>query len=127
MRIIVIALLLLGAHFNLTAVVPGAKALIYWPFGTDTKPLLAVFGAYPNSPTQLLAVLAGASFIAALLALFGWLIPANWFAPLVIVAALASAVLYVLYFGLFALLPLAIDIVLMWGVFTQNWSVNTLA
>ena len=127
MRIIVIALLLLGAHFNLTAVVPGAKALIYWPFGTDTKPLLAVFGPYPNSPTQLLAVLAGASFIAALLALFGWLIPANWFAPLVIVAALASAVLYVLYFGLFALLPLAIDIVLIWGVFTQNWSVNTLA
>jgi hypothetical protein len=67
------------------------------------------------------------ALIAALLALFGWLIPANWFAPLIVVAAIASALLYVLYFGLFALAPLAIDVVLMWGVFTQGWSVTTLA
>lgn len=127
MHTIAIVLLVLDAHFNLTANVPGPKALIYWPFGADTKPLLALFGAYPNTPTQLLSVVAAASFIAALLALFGWLIPANWFAPLIVVAAIASALVYVLYFGLFALAPLAIDAVLLWGVFTQGWSVATLA
>lgn len=127
MRTIVIVLLVLGAHFNLTAVVPGPKALIYWPFGADTKPLLAMLGAYPNSPTQLLSILAGVSFIAALLALLGWLIPANWFAPLVIVAVAASVLLYGLYFGTFALLPIAIDLVLAWGVLNQHWSVTTLA
>ena len=127
MRTIVIVLLVLGAHFNLTAVVPGPKALIYWPFGADTKPLLAMLGAYPNSPTQLLSMLAGASFIAALLALLGWLVPANWFAPLVIVAVAASVLLYGLYFGTFALLPIAIDLVLAWGVLSQHWSVTTLA
>ena len=127
MRLIVIVLLILGAHFNLTAIAPGSKALIYWPFGADTKPLLAMFGAYPNSPTQLLSVLAGACFSAALLALLGWLIPANWFTPLIVVGTLASIVLYGLYFGTFALLPIAIDLVLAWGALAQHWSVTTLA
>ena len=127
MRILVIALLIFGAHFNLTANVPGLQALIYWPFATSTKPAIALFGAYPNAPTQLLSVVAGLCFIAALLAIFGWLVPANWFTPLVIVASGASAVLYILYFGLFALIPLAIDAVLLWGVLTQGWSVSSLA
>jgi len=126
MRILVIVLLLLGVHFNLTANVPGPKALIYWPFGADTKPTIALFGAYPNAPTQLLSALAAAGFLAALLALFGWLIPANWFVPLVVIAAITSGLLYVLYFGLNSLIPLAVDAVLLWGVLIQNWSVTGL-
>lgn len=127
MRIFVIVLLIVAAHFNLTANVPGPQALIYWPFGANTRPSLALFGAYPNAPTQLLSAVAGLGFIAALLAVFGWLVPAGWFAPLVMVASLASIALYVLYLGPFALIPLGVDAILLWGVLAQGWSAATLA
>jgi len=122
MRIFIIVLLILGAHFNLTANMPGPQALIYWPFAADTRPAIALFGAYPNAPTRLLSAVAGFGFIAALLAVLGWLVPAGWFGPLVGVAAVASIALYILYFGSFALMPLAVDAVLLWGVLTQGWS-----
>ena len=49
--------------------------------------------------------------------------PAHWWLPLVVVAAVASLLLYVLYFGVWALLPMALDAVLLWGVLARHWSV----
>jgi hypothetical protein len=72
--------------------------------------------------TRLLSALAAAGFLAALLSLLGWLVPASWFVPLTVFSSVASFLLYVLYFGRWAVLPILIDLVLLWGVFSQGWT-----
>ena len=128
MKILVIFLLILAAHFNATpfAPAPAGTAKFYWPFAADSKSWLTAIGGLPASGgivTSLLAGVAALGFIASLLALFGWLVPANWFATAILAASIASVVLYVLYFGAFSLLPLALDIILIWGVLARGWSV----
>lgn len=128
MKILVIVLLFLAAHFNATpfAPAPAGTAKFYWPFATDSKPWLGFIGGLPASGgvvTSLLAGVAALGFVAALLALFGWLVPAHWFAPAILAASIASVLLYVLYFGAFSLLPLALDAILLVGVYVWHWSV----
>lgn len=127
MVVLVIVLLLLGIHFAGTAFVPGAKALVYWPFGENSRPLLAGIGGLPKQGgsvlTPLLAGVAVLAYLAALLSLFGWLVPAGWWRPLVIAGAAASAVLHLLYFSPVMILPLGLDAVLLVGVLVLNWSV----
>lgn len=128
MKILVIVLLFLAAHFSATpfAPAPTGTAKFYWPFAADSKSWLTAIGGLPASGgivTSLLAGVATLGFIAALLALFGWLVPANWFAPAILAAFIASVLLYVLYFGAFSLLPLALDTILLAGVYAWHWSV----
>ena len=122
MRWVVIIVLLLGAHFALTAIAPGAKELIYWPFAKDSKPRLNVLGSASRPATQLLSVVAGLCFAASVLAILGWLIPPTWFLPLIVSGTVASSVLFVLYIGVNALIPLAINVFLLWGVFGWRWT-----
>lgn len=125
MRWLVIVSLVVGAHFALTAIAPGeaGKARFYWPFAQDSRPTLDLLGSATKPLTQILSVIAGLCFLASAVALFGWLIPADWWAALVMVDAAASAMLYLLYFSLNALVPLAIDAFVLWGVFALNWTV----
>lgn len=129
MRYVVVVLLLLGAQFVLTAFAPAAagKAWILWPFAADSKPMLRGIGGLPQQSGSvlipLLAGVAGLGFLAAVLGLFGVIVPANWWLPLVVVSGVASILLHVLYFGVWALLPLATDVVLLWGVLLQHWTV----
>ena len=128
MKIILTALLILAAHFSATpfAPAPAGTAKFYWPFAADSRPWLGFIGGLPASGglvTALLAGIAALGFLASLLALFGWLVPAQWFTPLIVAASVASILLYVLYFGVFSLLPLALDALLLWGVLAQGWSV----
>lgn len=46
-----------------------------------------------------------------------------WGRWIVVAAAAAFVLLYLLYFGWWALLPFGIDAVLLWGVLGQGWSV----
>lgn len=132
MTIIVFALLAFAAHFNLTAFVPAeaGKAWFGWPFAADTRPWLGLIGGLPSQGgsviTPLLAGVAGLGFLGALLGLLKIWVPAAWWPYLVLVAAGASALLFLLYFGRWSLLPLAIDAVLVWGVLSQHWSVLSL-
>jgi hypothetical protein len=126
MRWLVIVILLLGAHFSLTAIAPGEKALFYWPFAKDSKPTLDILGAATKPVTQLLSVVAGLCFLASVVAIFGWLIPPTWLPPLIIIGSVASALLFALNFGINALIPLALDAFLLWGVFGWHWTVATL-
>ena len=126
MRWLVIITLLLGAHFALTAIVPGEKALLYWPFAKDSRPALDVLGSATKPVTQLLSVVAGLCFLASAAAIPGWLVPAAWFVPLIVTGAVASALLFLLYIGINALVPLAIDAFLLWGVFGWRWTVAIL-
>lgn len=128
MKVLVTFLLFLAAHFSATpfAPAPAGTSKFYWPFAADSKSWLTAIGGLPTSGgivTSLLAGVAALGFIAALLALFGWLVPANWFTPLIIAAAVASILLYTLHFGSFALLPIALDLILLWGVLARGWSV----
>jgi hypothetical protein len=72
--------------------------------------------------TPILAGISGLGFLAAVLGLFGVVIPANWWTPLVLVAVVASVLLHVLYLGRWALLPIVVDAVLLWGVLVQHWT-----
>ena len=129
MRFAIILLLLLGAHFSLTAFVPttAGKGWALWPLAADSKPWLGFIGGLPQQAgsviTPLLAGLAGLGFLAAVASFFGVVIPVDWWRPLVLVSAVASMLLYALYFGLWALLPIVIDAVLLWGILMQDWSV----
>lgn len=128
MKILVIVLLFLATHFNATpfAPAPAGAAKFYWPFAADSKPWLTAIGGLPASGgivTSLLAGVATLGFIAALLALLGWLVPANLFTPAILAASITSVLLYVLYFGVLSLLPLALDAILLAGVYAWHWSV----
>lgn len=125
---IVVIVLALGAHFSLTAIAPGqaGKAAFYWPFAKDSQPMIAVLGGAAQTVTMLLSGIAGLCFLAGILALFGWLVPAGWLPALIAVGAIASALLYLLYFGVNALIPLAIDAFLLLGVFNLHWTVASL-
>jgi hypothetical protein len=107
----------------LTALVPGPRALFYWPFGPESKPIVG-FGA--GALTRLLSVIAGACLLAAAAALFGLIIPEAWFLPLVVVGSVASIVLYVLYLSVYSIIPIAIDVILLWGVLAQQWTAISL-
>ncbi len=132
MRIFVMVLLLLGAHFSLTvfAPAPAGKAKFYWPFAEDSKPIVGGIGGLPKQGNSvvipLLALLAGLCLLAATLALFSVAVPKDWWPALVVAGSSASIVLYVLYLGPNALLPMAIDVVLLWGVLVQHWSATGL-
>jgi hypothetical protein len=128
MRWLVIVTLLLGAHFALTAIAHGeaGRALFYWPFAKDSKPTLNVLGLATKPVTQLLSVIAGLCFLASVAALLGWLIPPAGLSPLMIVGSVASALLFLLYLGINALVPLAVDAFLLWGVFGWHWTVASL-
>lgn len=125
MKFLITLLLLAGAHFALTASVPAptGKNWVFWPFATDSHAVLGLAGDGVSSITKLLSVIAGVCFLAALLALFGLLIPAEWWGVLVGIGSIASLALYLLYLGPWAILPIVIDIFLLWGIFVVRWSV----
>jgi hypothetical protein len=132
MRYVVTVLLLVGAHFSLTAFAPAAagKRWIGWPFDADSKPRLGSLGGLPKQGGALAALLAGVAglgFLAAAVGLlFGVVVPADWWRALVMVALVASILLYALYFGPLALIPIALDVAILWGVLAQGWSMSGL-
>jgi len=132
MWIAVIIAIVVSAHFSLTPFAPAAagKGSFYWPFAADSKPLLGFIGGLPSQAgsivTPLLAGVAGLCLLAAALSLFGWVVPAGWFRPLVLAGCTASVLLYALYFGLNSLIPIALDAVLLFGLLALNWSVPIL-
>lgn len=130
MHTLLIVFLLLGAHFSLTALAPGQKAWVGWPFAVNAQPALAGVGAlvqpFSQRVTPLLALISGAAFLTAVLSLIGWLIPAEWFGLLVITGAGSSILLFLLHASVLALLPIGLDLLLLWGVLAWHWTVPML-
>lgn len=124
MKFLVTLLLLAGAHFALTANVPApaGKEWILWPFATDSQAILHLAGDGVTNFTKLLSVIAGVCFLAAIMALFGWVFPAEWWGILVGIGSIASLALYLLFLGPWAIIPIIIDLFLLWGLFFAQWT-----
>jgi hypothetical protein len=131
MKVVILILLVLAAHFSFTPFAPAqaGQAKFYWPFAADTRAWLPIGGLPSQSGsilTPLLAGAAGLAFVAAFASLQGWLVPAEWFRVLLLAGIGASAALYTLYIGPFAILPLVMDMLFLWGLLAQNWSAAVL-
>lgn len=134
MSILILVLLLLGAQLNLSGIVPlqigdspapwwvGGRLL--WPFALETRTLLQ--GNALNTLTPILAITSSIFFLLAAAALLRWRVPSPWFGWLIVAGALLSIVLQVIWFSAWAILPLIVDIALLWAVFGQHITVPSL-
>ncbi len=135
MWILVLVLLLLGAQLNLTAIVPlqagGAPppwwvgGRLLWPFAVETRTLLPPGGVL-DTITPILAIASAALFLLAAAALLRWIVPEAWFPWLIVAGAVLSIVLQVVWFSGWAVLPLLVDVALIWAVFGQHLTVGRL-
>jgi hypothetical protein len=133
--ILVLVLLLLGAQLNVTALVPlqsgeapppwWVGGLLLWPFALDTRTLLPA-GGLRDALTPLLGIASGISFLMAAAALLRWIVPAQWFPWLIVAGAVLSIPLQIIWFSPWAILPLVIDVALLWAVFGQHVTVASL-
>jgi hypothetical protein len=135
MQILILLLLLLGAQLNLTAIVPlqvgdpqppwwvGGRLL--WPFAVETRTLLPP-GDVLNTLTPILAIASAIFFLLAVAALFHRLVPSQWFRWLILIGAVLSIVLQIIWFSGWAILPLLVDVALLWAVFGQHVTVGNL-
>jgi len=135
MWILILIGLLLGAQLNLTAIVPlqpggtpppwwvGGRLL--WPFAVETRTLIPR-GDLLNTLTPVLGILSATCFILAALALLRWAVPAQWFTWLIIAGAVSSLVLQVVWFTGWAVLPILVNLALLWAVLARNITVGGL-
>jgi hypothetical protein len=135
MWILILILLLLGAQLNVTAIVPlqaggtpppwwvGGRLL--WPFAMETRTLLPR-GDLLNTLTPILAIASALCFLLAAAALLRWVVPGAWFQLLIVVGTVLSIVLQVIWLSGWAVLPLLVDVTLLWFVFGQHLTVDSL-
>ena len=101
-----------------------ADSLAY-PFDMDRSWLIGraglEAGLVRTVGSVLMAVVFALSVLAAL-ATVGLLVPAGWWAPLVVASALVSVLLLTLFFSPLFLLGYAIDLALLWLVLGSVWS-----
>jgi len=140
-RVAASLLIFVAWHFPTTffapAGAPNESGWLVWPFGQQTHPafngltgiLAPSVPTATSSPTVALvaAGLASLSFIVAAAALWGLVVPVAWWQPALVLGASCSLVLFLVYMSPFALIPLVVDLILLWGVLSQGWSVATFA
>jgi len=135
MWILMLVLLLLGAQLNLTAIVPlqagsppppwwvGGRLL--WPFALETHTLIPS-GDTLNTLTPILAIASAIFFLLAVASLLRWVVPGRWFLWLIVSGAVLSIVLQVIWFSGWAVLPILVDVALLWALFGQRVTVGSL-
>jgi hypothetical protein len=134
MWILILALLLLGAQLNLSGIVPlqvGSSPApwwvggrLFWPFALETRTLL--HGNPLNTFTPILSITSAILFLLAAAALLRWLVPGEWFPWLIAAGAVLSIVLQIIWFSGWTILPLIVDIALLWAVFGQHITIGSL-
>ena len=124
-------LLVLQAHFAASYLVPldreaqgtfGGLLRWAWPWSGGDSGLLGQVTVSSGFPLSgfFLAVTAAGLFILAALAVMGWWVPFGWWRVLAMGGAILSLLLMVGFFGATKLLPMALDLVVMWAAIT-NW------
>ena len=124
-------LLVLQAHFAASYLVPldrgaqrefGGLLRWAWPWSIGDSGILGRIpapGEYPISGVWL-AGGAALMFILAALAVMGWWVPFGWLRVLAIGGAILSLLLMVGFFGATKLLPMALDLVVLWVATTNR-------
>jgi hypothetical protein len=125
------ALLVLQAHFAASYLIPldreaqeefGGLLRWFWPWAIGDGGLLGripASGEYPVSGIVLAGSAAVVFFLAAL-AVAGIWVPFGWWRMLVMGGAILSLLLMAAFFGPTKLLPMALDLVVLWAAIT-NW------
>jgi hypothetical protein len=125
------ALLVLQAHFAASYLVPldrqaqgefGGLLRWAWPWSIGDGGLLGripASGEYPISGVWL-AGGAALMFILAALAVVGWLVAFGWWRVLAMGGAILSLLLMVGFFGATKVLPMALDLVVLWAAITNR-------
>jgi hypothetical protein len=99
---------------------------LLWPFGVETRTLIPPGDAL-NALTPILGITSAVLFLLAAAALLRRMVPEKWFRPLILAAATLSIVLQLIWFSGWAVLPLLVDVALLWTVFGQSVSVESLS
>lgn len=130
---VILVLLLLAAHLNLTAIVPlqpgdppppwWVGGMLFWPFDAQTRTL--VQGDLLNALTPILAISSAIVFLMAAAALLRRFVPESSFRPLIVVGVLLSFVLQIIWLSGWAIFPLLVNIALLWMVFGQHVTVRS--
>jgi hypothetical protein len=133
--ILLLVLLLLAAHLNLSALVPlqagdtpppwWVGGRLIWPFAEETNTLL-LSGDALNALTPILGIISALCFLLAAAALLRWRVPREWFSWLIVAGAVLSFVLQVIWFTGWAILPLLVDVALLWAIFGRHVTVDSL-
>jgi hypothetical protein len=98
---------------------------LLWPFAVETRTLLPP-GDLLNTLTPILGIVSAAFFLLAAAALLRWFVPGAWFPWLIVAGAVLSIVLQVIWLSGWAILPLLVDVALLWFVFGQHVTVHSL-
>ena len=127
------ALLVLQAHFAASYLVPldreaqatfGGLLRWAWPWSIGDGGLLGRIPASGEDPITgvWLAGTAALAFILAALAVMGWWVPFGWWRVLAMGGAILSLLLMVGFFGATKLVPMALDLVVLWAAITDRMS-----
>ncbi len=127
---LVAVLLVLQAHFAASYLVPldrqaqgefGGLLRWAWPWSDgDSGPLgqVTVSSGFPLSGFFLAVSAAGLFFLAAL-AVVGIWVPFSWWRALAVGGAILSLLLMAAFFGATKLLPMALDLIVLWAAVTE--------
>ena len=124
-------LLLLGAHFAASYLVPldsqaqqefGGLLRWAWPWSDGDSGPLGQVTTYSGVPFSgfILAATTAVLFLLAALAVMGWWVSFGWWRVLAIGGAILSLLLMVAFFDPRKLLPIVLDLVVVWAAIT-NW------
>ncbi len=131
MKWLVAALLVLQAHFAASYLVPldreaqatfGGLLRWAWPWSIGDGGLLGRISASGEYPISGVWLAGGAAlmFILAALAVMGWWVPFGWRRVLVAGGAILSLVLMLGFFGATKVLPIALDLFVLWVALTDR-------
>ena len=132
-RLLIAGGLFVAANFCLSYIIPAPAGDLGWivfPFGRVDAVKTWTFGQIDGFPLVIMIGLAGVAVLAftgAFFATVGWFVPADLWRPFVIVGAICSAILFLLHLGPWAIVPLALDAVLLWLAWTSAWGPQTAA
>jgi hypothetical protein len=127
------ALLVLQAHFAASYLVPldreaqgefGGLLRWAWPWSIGDGGILGRIPASGEYPVIGVWLAGGAVllFILAALAVVGWWVPFGWWRIMAIGGAFLSLLLMVGFFGVTKLLPIALDLMVLWAAITERMS-----
>ena len=125
------ALLVLQAHFAASYLVPldseaqatfGGLLRWAWPWSIGDSGLLGRIPPSGQYPIVGVWLAGGAAllFILAALAVMGWWVPFGWWRGLATAGAILSLVLMVGFFGATKVLPIALDLLVVWVAITDR-------